>query len=77
MRTTVDIPDPVYRALKTRAATRGKTVKSEILESVTEHLTRSAASRTNRRLSAPIVDSGEPGSLKLDNESIYDLIYFP
>ncbi len=34
MRTTLDIPDPVYRILKSKAAQEGKSVKAIVLRSV-------------------------------------------
>ena len=77
MRTTVDIPDPLYRELKSRAARKGTTVKSEILESVSSHLRSQTPLPVARRLKLPIVNSGKPGSLDLDNEKIYDIIGFP
>ncbi len=76
MRTTVDIPDAMYRELKSRAASEGTTVKNLILQGVSVRL-RAPGPVKGRRLKLPIVPGGEPGSLKLDNEKIYDLIGFP
>jgi hypothetical protein len=38
MRTTVDIPDPLYREMKVRAASEGTTLKEIILEGVAVRL---------------------------------------
>ncbi|MGD0162434.1 MAG: hypothetical protein ABSB39_08175 [Candidatus Sulfotelmatobacter sp.] len=76
MRTTVDIPDPLYRELKGKAASEGRSVKELILRSVEEEL-KSRRSRANRRVSLPIVRSKRPGSLKLDNAKIFEIIPFP
>ena len=77
MRTTVDIPDDMYRELKSRAALEGKTVKELILRGVSVTLEAHNLSPRSRRLKLPLVNSGRPGSLKIDNERIYELIGFP
>ncbi len=76
MRTTVDIPDAMYRQLKTRAAAEGGTVKQLLLRGA-EVVLREPTNVQVRRLKRPILNSGQPGSLKIDNERIYDLIGFP
>lgn len=76
MRTTVDIPDPVYRRLKSRAASEGRTAKELILRGV-EQILKGPRRRRSRRVKLPLVPSKEPGTLHLDNAKIYDLISFP
>ena len=75
MRTTVDIPDSTYRELKAKAARRGCSVKELILESVRNELRPS--SRRTGRIKLPILESKEPGTLRLTNEMIYEIIPFP
>ena len=74
MRTTVDIPDPIYRELKGKAASEGRSVKELILRGV-EHELRGR--RRPGRVVLPIVPSKRPGSLKLDNAKIFEIIPFP
>jgi hypothetical protein len=76
MRTTVDIPDPIYRELKTRAAAEGGTVKQLLLRGA-QTVLREPLKKRVRRLREPILNKGTPGSLRIDNETIYDLIGFP
>ncbi len=76
MRTTVDIPDPLYRELKGKAASEGRSVKELILRSVEQEL-KSHRSRAKGRVSLPIVRSKRPGSLDLDNAKIFEIIPFP
>jgi hypothetical protein len=76
MRTTVDIPDPVYRELKGKAATEGRSVKELILRGVEAEL-QSHRWKRGRRVSLPIIRSKRPGSLRLDNAKIYEIIPFP
>ena len=76
MRTTVDIPDETYRLLKSKAVSQGVSIKALVLRGVESVLIQEEP-RKVRRLTLPIVPGGVPGSLKLDNEKIYDLIGFP
>jgi hypothetical protein len=75
MRTTVDIPDPLYRALKKKAAHEGQSVKKLVLRGVERELGAQVEKRGRRR--APVIDSDNPGSLDLDNAKIYEIIPFP
>ena len=75
MRTTVDIPDPLYRELKGKAAREGHSVKELILRGVERELKNS--SRRTNRVSLPIVPSKRPGTLELDNDKIFEIIPFP
>ncbi len=76
MRTTIDIPDAMYRQLRTRAASEGRSAKALILEGVEQILT-SGPPASNRRVKLPIVRSKRPGALRIDNARIYDVISFP
>lgn len=76
MRTTVDIPDAKYRLLKSKAASKGTTVKALVLEGVEVVLAKDDKPR-RRKLKLPVLQSSQPGSLDIDNERIYDLIGFP
>jgi hypothetical protein len=76
MRTTVDIPDPVYRRLKTRAASEGRSAKELILRGV-EQVLRQNRRKSRRRVKLPVVRSTRPGKVRLDNAKIYEVISFP
>ena len=75
MRTTVDIPDPVYRELKSDAARAGRSVKELILLRVTSPAREAAATR--RTIKFPAIKAKKPGSLKLGPEGVYEYIPFP
>jgi hypothetical protein len=77
MRTTVDIPDPIYRRLKSRAAREGSSAKKLILRGVEQVLRDKRAKSKRKRVTLPIVRSKRPGTLYLDNARIYDIISFP
>jgi hypothetical protein len=76
MRTTVDIPDPLYRELKSKAALEGRSVKELILRGVEGELQKVKPAK-HRRIASPLIPSKEPGTLNIDNEGIFELIPFP
>ncbi|HTS13576.1 MAG TPA: hypothetical protein VMH00_15770 [Candidatus Limnocylindrales bacterium] len=76
MRTTVDIPDPVYRRLKSRASREGSSAKELILRGV-QRLLKDRPRRSRRRVKLPIIRSKRPGTLDLNNDKIFEIISFP
>ena len=76
MRTTLDIPDDVYRRLKVKAAVEGETLRQIALRGILREIDEKVPSPLPR-LSEPILKSYAPGSIDIDNERIYDLIGFP
>jgi D-alanine-D-alanine ligase-like ATP-grasp enzyme len=76
MRTTVDIPDTLYRRLKTKAANDGRSAKELILRGVQQVL-RESQRKSGRRITLPIIRSKQPGTLHLDNDKIFEIISFP
>ena len=76
MRTTIDIPDPIYRRLKSRAASEGTSTKELILRAAKSVL-KGKARKSLKRVKLPIVRSKQPGTLALDNDKIFEIIPFP
>ena len=74
MRTTVDIPDGMYRQLKSRAAREGSSTRALILKGVKEVL-KADRRKAGPSVSLPIVRSRRPGTVALDNATIYDLAF--
>ena len=70
MRITIDIPDAIYRRLKSRAARERTCAKKLILRGIERVLLR-------QTIKLPIVRSKRPGTLLLDNARIYEVISFP
>jgi hypothetical protein len=78
MRTTVDIPDETYRALKVMAAERGTTVRELLLDGLKTSLgLANTPERKSQRPRFPLIRSTRPGSLKLGEEGVYEYIPFP
>jgi hypothetical protein len=76
MRTTVDIPDPVYRRLKSRAASEGSSAKELILRGVKQVL-QVRRRKSCKRIKLPLIRSKQPGTLELDNDKIFEIISLP
>jgi len=76
MRTTVDIPDPLYRKLKSRAVRERRSVKELILRGVEGEL-ETRRKKAKRKISLPLIRSKRPGTLRLDNAKIFAIIPFP
>jgi hypothetical protein len=75
IRTTVDIPAPLYRKLKEQAAAQGRSIRELILAGVKSTLL--AAKRPRRkRVRFPLIDSEGP-KVRLTNEQIYERVEFP
>jgi len=75
VRTTVDIPDPVYRRLKSEAAQRGCTVKELVLRGVNAELGGGRGASKGQPVTLPIIDSKRPGWLRLTNRQINEILF--
>lgn len=73
MRTSVELPDPVFRRLKATAALRGTSLKAVILSAVEKELQRPAAARRKARF--PLVRSRQPGALSLTSAEIDEILF--
>jgi metal-responsive CopG/Arc/MetJ family transcriptional regulator len=73
MRTTVDLPDSLFRELKSTAARRGKSLK-EVIRTAVESEIRKTERRAGRRVKFPLLSSKQPGSLNLTNAEIDKLL---
>jgi hypothetical protein len=76
MRTTVDIPDEIYKRVKMIAAEQGTTVKQMALEGL-DLVLRGATKASATRLSLPLIRSKRTDKLAIDSEQIYEIIDFP
>jgi predicted DNA-binding ribbon-helix-helix protein len=74
MRTSIDLPDDLFRQLKILAANRRVTLKTLVQRAIENELVRARAQAPRRRLRFPILDSKQPGTLNLTNAEIEDLL---
>ena len=72
MRTTVDLPDPVFRRLKATAALEGSSLKQIILRAIEKEL--HAVPLKRRKARFPLIRSKEPGVLSLTNAEIDEIL---
>lgn len=75
VRTTVDIPAPVYRRLKEQAAHQGCSVRDLVTRGIDQVLLKPERPR-ERRVDFPLIRSKGP-KVNLTNKQLYELIEFP
>jgi len=76
MRTTIDVPDPLFREMKSLAAHKGKSLREFVLRAIEREVSQTRQDR-RRRFSArlPLVPSSSPGALRsMTNGEIEDLL---
>jgi hypothetical protein len=75
VRTTVDIPEPLYRKLKEQAAAQGNSVRELVLAGVRTVLLRDHRPRP-KRVRFPLIVSKGP-KVAVTSEQIYEHVEFP
>lgn len=75
IRTTVDIPAPLYHKLKQQAAANGRSIRQLVLAGVRSVLLKSRRPRP-QKVRFPLIVSKGP-RVDLTNEQIYEHIEFP
>lgn len=73
VRTTIDIPDDLYEALRHRAAGEQTSIRSLVIRAIEGRF--SARRRRAPVLRPPIPGTGKPGPLCPDKENPYDLLF--
>jgi hypothetical protein len=75
MRTTLELPDELFREAKVSAARRGVSLKALFTSALVQELRlRSKRGIPRRRVQLPLVKSKHPGSLRLTNAEIEKLL---
>ena len=75
VRTTIDIPAPLYRKLKKEAAAKGSSVRALIVAGVSNILLQKEPPHSGR-VKFPVFGSDGP-KVNLTNEQIYEYVEFP
>jgi plasmid stability protein len=73
VRTTIDIPDPLYRELKVRAAQQGSTVKAIILRGVEKEMRGETEART--RVKLPLIRGKGTRKINPTNAEIDQILF--
>ena len=75
MRTTIELPEPVFHALEAQAVQEGSSVQSVILQAIERQLMRADNPSKRRRIQLPLLRSNRPGSLRsLTNADIDEIL---
>jgi len=70
MRTTVDLPDTLFREVKSTAARQGESLKEFLQRAVVNEWSRTWDQAAAKRVAFPVLDSAHPGSLNPANDEI-------
>lgn len=70
MRTTVQLPDDLFRAAKAHAAARGETLKDFLERAVSHELGTTAVPSRHGQVRLPLVGSDQPGTVDITNAEI-------
>jgi hypothetical protein len=73
MRTTIDLPNDLFRQVKSKAALRGKTLKAFVQAAIEKEVS-AKDPKSSFRVKLPIIKSRKPKSLSLTNSQIEDLL---
>lgn len=74
MRTTIDMPDALYRRTKAVAALRGSSLKDLIVQAVEREVTAERTTSKHTRLQLPLIKSRSGRKLDLTNFDFDDLL---
>lgn len=74
MRTTIDIPDDLFRAAKKKAADNGEKLKDVYIRAL-EREVGVVPARKGHRVKFPLIHSDAPGTVRLTNEDIADILH--
>ena len=75
VRTTIDLPVPLYHSLKEQAAREGTSVRMLVIGGI-ELALRKPARPASKRVRLPLIRSAGP-AVSLTNRQIYDHVEFP
>ena len=71
MKTTVLLPDTVFRRAKAEAAMEGRTLRAFVMDAVVHELDRAAGNRPSRkRVKLPLIRSSRPGTLHITGDTV-------
>lgn len=73
MRTTIDLPDALFRKMKATAALQGISLKQFITYAVEAEIS-NRQEGSGYRVKLPLIHSKRPGTLDLTNAEIEDLL---
>jgi hypothetical protein len=73
MRTTIDLPNDLFRQVKSKAALRGETLKEFVQAAIEKEISVNTPA-SSFRVKLPLIKSKKPKSLSLTNAEIENLL---
>jgi hypothetical protein len=77
MRTTIDLPDDLYKIVRTVAIENDTTLRQMVVDGLGLLLQQQTTHTPRQPFEPPLIRSTRTDKLVIDNETIYDLIDFP
>ena len=74
MRTTIDMPDALFRKTKAVAALRGSSMKDLIIQAIERELAKSTATSKRKRIKLPLIQSWTGRKVDLTNFDFDELL---
>jgi hypothetical protein len=74
MKTTIELPDKVFRRAKAEAALEGRSLRAFVLDAVVHELEHLECEPKGKRIELPLVRSRHPGSLRLDGKRVAEAL---
>ena len=74
MRTSIDLPDDLFREAKARAARRGVPLRELVTNALRRELAMEAERAGSESVALPLVRSSRPGRVKLTNARIEEIL---
>lgn len=75
MRTTIDLPDPLFRRMKEVAAQRGSTIKELVEHAVEQELATAPAPQKKHRVKLPLIRGAGSVLRSLSREEIDEFMF--
>jgi hypothetical protein len=76
MRTTIDIPDQLYKQVKARAALQGRTVKEFVLKGVEKEMQDTPVKKTKtKRIQLPLIHGKGTQKIDLTNVDMDEILF--
>lgn len=73
MKTTLELPDHLFREAKVKAAAEGRRLKDVVAEGLRLVLMVRSPGRARRRVALPLIKTGKPGSLRIADDVAHRL----
>ena len=75
MRTTIDIPDQLYKQMKAKAALQGRTVKEIVLRGVEKEMQDTPVKKKTKRVQLPLIHGKGTQKINLTNAEIEEILF--